>query len=191
MYAADRERHHPGPRARASPDDREQPERRHRLGEDLRRAGAGVGRGAEDRQLEHRVRERHAGERAGDLGQRRMPGAPRQGSPPWLASASVTAGLRCAPETGPKARISATSAPPVASEFASSASATFPPASRSPMIPEPTTATSSSAVPQASATARRESPLTGAPFRRCGPLAGGNDSVRSPACSSRLHSSSR
>ena len=38
---------------------------------------------------------------------------------PWTASASVTAGLKWAPEIGPKARISATSAAPVASVFAS------------------------------------------------------------------------
>src|SRR5438132_8919153 len=48
---------------------------------------------------------------------------------------------------------SAISANPVASELASSAIAMLPPASRSPMMPEPTTAASSSAVPTASAAA--------------------------------------
>src|SRR5262249_19719966 len=53
------------------------------------------------------------------------------------ASASVTGGLRCAPDTGPNVRIRVTSAEPVAIVFASRAIATFPPESRSPMIPEP------------------------------------------------------
>src|SRR5580692_8957717 len=74
--------------------------------------------------------------------------------PPCMASASVTAGLKWAPEIGASARISATKAAPVAMELASKASATFPPASRSAMIPEPTTAISRNAVPRASVTAR-------------------------------------
>jgi len=60
--------------------------------------------------------------------------------PFWEASARVTAGLKCAPETGPNVRIRATSAVPVATAFARSAIAMFPPQRRSPMIPEPTTA---------------------------------------------------
>src|SRR5580698_7985707 len=44
---------------------------------------------------------------------------------------------------------------PVASVLASSAMATFPPARRSPMIPDPTTAARRNAVPRNSATARR------------------------------------
>jgi len=48
--------------------------------------------------------------------------------------------------------MSATRPAPVASVLASSAMATFPPARRSPMMPEPTTVASSSAVPRASAT---------------------------------------
>src|SRR4051812_29932944 len=61
----------------------------------------------------------------------------------------------CAPLIGPNARISAISAPAVARVFASSASATFPPASRSAMTPLPTTVASSSAVATISATTRR------------------------------------
>src|ERR1700722_14443707 len=49
----------------------------------------------------------------------------------------------------------ATSPAPVAIVFARSAIATFPPASFSPMIPEPTTVASKKAVPSPSATARR------------------------------------
>jgi hypothetical protein len=66
--------------------------------------------------------------------------------------ASVTAGFKCAPEIGPKVRTNATSVPPVATVLARSAIATFPPASRSPMMPDPV---SRNAVPRASATARR------------------------------------
>jgi hypothetical protein len=62
--------------------------------------------------------------------------------------------LKCAPETGPNVRIRATSAPPVAIVLARSATATFPPDRRSPMMPEPTTVASSIAVPTASAVAR-------------------------------------
>ena len=40
--------------------------------------------------------------------------------PPRIRSAMVTTGLKCAPEIGPSARISATSAAPVAVEFSSS-----------------------------------------------------------------------
>src|SRR5688572_11060497 len=57
----------------------------------------------------------------------------------------------------PNIRISATSPAPVAIVLASSAIATLPPASRSAMIPEPTTTASSSAVPSPSATSRRAS----------------------------------
>src|SRR5438094_9982492 len=51
--------------------------------------------------------------------------------------------------------INATRAPPVASALASRAKPTFPPESRSAMIPEPTTAVSRRPVPTASAAARR------------------------------------
>src|SRR5262252_5454555 len=66
-------------------------------------------------------------------------------------------GLKCAPEIGPNVRIRAMRAAPVAIEFASRAIATFPAASRSPMMPEPTMAASNRAVPTASLVARRAS----------------------------------
>src|SRR2546425_11496106 len=75
------------------------------------------------------------------------------GKSPRNANASVTTGLKCAPERGMNAMINAISANPVASELASSAIAVLPAASRSPMMPEPTTAASRSAVPSASAAA--------------------------------------
>ena len=72
--------------------------------------------------------------------------------PRCSATTMVTAGFKCAPEMLPTARIIATSAAPVAIVFARSAIATLPPLRRSPMIPDPTTAASSIAVPSASAT---------------------------------------
>src|ERR1700680_1474709 len=64
--------------------------------------------------------------------------------------------------------MSATRVEPVAIVLASSAIATFPPASRSPMMPEPTTAASRKAVPSASATARRATALLRSRFNRAG-----------------------
>src|SRR3569623_1884619 len=75
----------------------------------------------------------------------------------------VTAGLKRAPEIGPKVRISATSPAPVASELASKAKAPLPSASRSPMMPEPPTVASNSAVPTASAVARWAMPIYDCP----------------------------
>src|SRR6187402_3460152 len=62
----------------------------------------------------------------------------------------VTTGLKCAPLIGPNVEISATSPAPVAMVLANSAIATFPAASRSSMMPEPTTVASRNAVPTAS-----------------------------------------
>jgi len=77
--------------------------------------------------------------------------------PPNTRSARVTTGFRWAPDTGPRARMMATSAPAVATAFSNSCR----PTSRESVdaaMPDPTTAMTSNAVPTASATARRASP---------------------------------
>src|SRR5579862_4577999 len=71
------------------------------------------------------------------------------------ANASVTAGLRCAPETGSNTITSTVSAAPVARALASKASPTMPPARRAPITPDPTTTARSRALPSASAAMRR------------------------------------
>ena len=55
---------------------------------------------------------------------------------------------------GPNVRISAISAAPVAKVFASKARPTFPPQSRSAMMPDPTTVATRSPVPSASEVTR-------------------------------------
>src|SRR5438270_7457063 len=75
--------------------------------------------------------------------------------PPKNRSASVTTGLKWAPDTDPNARISATSPPAVAVEFSSNCSPTSPGDNRTAAIPDPTTTATSNAVPTASAVRRR------------------------------------
>ena len=82
-------------------------------------------------------------------------GASRMGNIRRRHSAAVTAGLKWAPESGPKTRMSTIRMAPVAAVFASSATASFPAASRSPMIPEPTTVATRIPVPSASEARRR------------------------------------
>src|SRR5688572_7871272 len=82
-------------------------------------------------------------------------GTSRHASPPCEAAASVTAGLKWAPDTGPNVAMRATRAAPVATVLASSAIATLPPARRTPMIPDPMTAARRKAVPSASAVIRQ------------------------------------
>ena len=72
-----------------------------------------------------------------------------------MAMTSETAGLKCAPEIGPSARIRTTRIAPVGMVLPRSAMATFPPASCSAMMPEPTTVATRSPVPSASAARRR------------------------------------
>jgi hypothetical protein len=67
-----------------------------------------------------------------------------------------TAGLKCAPLIGPSSAINVPSTATVAAVLAKSATATFPPASRSAMMPEPTTVAASSSDPIASAIKRRD-----------------------------------
>ena len=67
----------------------------------------------------------------------------------------MTTGLKCAPDTGPNARISATSPAPVAVEFSSSCRPMSLGESRCAAMPEPTTTATRNAVPTASALARR------------------------------------
>ena len=117
-----------------------------------------MARSEKHRLAEHQVSCRDAGERAGDLSgdiDRRF--APGQTA---LRSVGQRDGrVEVRPEIGPNVRINATSMAPVASVLAMSAIATFPPASRSPMMPEPMTAASTKAVPRASATTRRVTAL--------------------------------
>ena len=63
----------------------------------------------------------------------------------------MTAGLKWAPEIGPSMVISTARMAPVASVLPISATASFPPARFSAMIPEPTTVASRNRVPSASA----------------------------------------
>ena len=75
--------------------------------------------------------------------------------PPKMRSASVTTGLKCAPDTGPNARISATSPAPVAIEFSRSCRPTSFGDIRCAAMPDPTTIATRKPEPSASAVALR------------------------------------
>ena len=74
---------------------------------------------------------------------------------PCARNESVTAGLKCAPEIEPQVKINATRAPPVAMAFSRSCRPTSLGERLVAMMPEPTTATISKAVPSPSASALR------------------------------------
>src|SRR5688572_31040979 len=74
--------------------------------------------------------------------------------------ASVTAGLKCAPDTGPSTTISTYNTAAVAPAFASNATPSFPSDNATPMIPEPTTVASNTQVPSASASNARDNVVT-------------------------------
>ena len=127
-------------RKRTQREDRqEQAEGRDELGEPLRWTRPHLGGELQQRQVEHGVRGERAEAAADDL--RDDVGAePRaSGVAPLSAMTSDTAGLKCAPEIGPSARIRTTRMAPVGMVLPRSAIATFPPASCSAMMPEPTT----------------------------------------------------
>ena len=96
------------------------------------------------------MRRRDPAERARDL-RREIPGHFSPGKPALRRVASVTAGLKCAPEIGPNVRISATSMAPGRQRVGKQRDRDVSTRERSPIMPEPTTAASSNAVPSPSA----------------------------------------
>src|SRR5215831_3513635 len=82
------------------------------------------------------------------------PTAIGQRSSPRIEKPRLTAGLKCAPEIGPKVNMSTARMAPVGMVLQRRASATLPPASFCAMMPEPTTAAKRNAVPSHSANRR-------------------------------------
>ena len=87
------------------------------------------------------MRREHAGNTADDLRGDVQAGNGRRISR-RNANAILTAGLKCAPDTGPNVRINTARMAPVGSVLQRSASAPLPPASLAAMMPLPTTAAS-------------------------------------------------
>ncbi len=100
----------------------------------------------------------------------------------------VTSGLKCAPDTAPNMRIRPTSAPAVANAFSNSCRPTSPGESRCAMIPDPITATTSSAVPRASAASRRARSRRSAPVPVSGAAASASSGTGSSALMPRVRS---
>ena len=83
--------------------------------------------------------------------------ASRQEIPPSAASENDTAGLKCAPDTGPNMRMIAKSPAAVAAEFSSSSRPVSDGDSRWAAMPEPITIAARNALPRNSAVSRRHS----------------------------------
>ena len=94
-------------------------------------------------QVEHQVGHDRADGSAEHLRRQVDGDLPVARRPPKNRSASVTTGLKCPPDTGPKARISATRPAPVASAFSSSWRPTSSGDSRCAAMPEPMTTVTS------------------------------------------------
>ena len=149
-----------GAQTGTAPNDTQQPERCNEFAKKLPATGAGVLRDLYKGFAKHQMRRAHADKCTQHLGDDIRRGIAPAKSRPDEASASVTAGLKCAPEIGPNVKIKVTNVAPVARVLASRAMAILPSASLSPMMPEPTTAARRNAVPKTSATMRRERVIT-------------------------------
>ena len=95
------------PGAHDTQDHDEQTERRDEFAEPQRTGGARVRRQLDRRETEHHVRDDRSRRRRRRPARRRSRRAVAFDMPPSSRSASVTTGLKCAPETLPSARISA------------------------------------------------------------------------------------
>ena len=135
------------------------------------------------RQVEHEVGDDRARRTRRRSARRRRRRRRRSSMPPKRRSARVTTGLKWAPDTGPKARISATSPAPVAVEFSSSCRPTSSGDRRWAEMPEPTTMATRNAVPTSSAVAapRRGRVDRSAQQQRAGGLPGAGRAAHRPS----------
>ena len=132
----------------------EQSERCQKLAEELRESHADVMRWREQWMIEHRMRCDDADQPAGDL-RNDITGDAAPCKPAFDRRGERHRGIEVRAGDRRKGEMSVTRTAPVAMLFASSTSAMFPPDSRSPVIPEPTTAATRSAVPMPSLTMAR------------------------------------